>query len=277
MPFKYDDQGALVTQEAEVGGKKLLLPVFVHADGKETAFEPDQTVGRIKALNAEAQGHREAKERAESTLKAFTDSGLTSEAAKAAAEALQKIKDIDDGKLIQAGKVEEIRTAAQRAAEQNFAAQKNAYEQQIATNAKELERLTTALHTEIVGGSFGRSKFIADKLAIPADMAQAFFGRHFKVEEGKLVAYDGAGQKIGSRLRPGDLNPDFDEALEILVDTYPNKASILKGSGAAGGGAPQGGGAGGGNGKTIRRSEWERIGDPAERAKVLQEKQLVDG
>lgn len=57
------------------------------------------------------------------------------------------------------------------------------------------------------------------------------------------MAYDGAGNKIFSRSRPGDL-ADFDEALETLVDQYPYKDQILKGSGASGGGAQHAGGGG---------------------------------
>ena len=39
----------------------------------------------------------------------------------------------------------------------------------------------------------------------------------------------------------------FDEALESLIDAYPNKDSILKGSGASGSGAAAGGGTVGGS------------------------------
>ncbi|WVM90955.1 DUF6651 domain-containing protein [Halopseudomonas pachastrellae] len=92
-----------------------------------------------------------------------------------------------------------------------------------------------------MGGAFGRSKMIADKLAIPADLVQARFGQAFKIEDGKTVAYDGNGNKIYSHSRPGEI-ADFDEALEILVEQYPHRDSILKASGANGGGAPNGGG-----------------------------------
>ena len=69
----------------------------------------------------------------------------------------------------------------------------------------------------------------------------ATFGNSFKIEEGKVVAYDAQGQKIFSRSRPGEL-ADFNEALETLVSQYPHRDHILKSSGANGGGAPNGGG-----------------------------------
>ncbi|NOM41833.1 DUF6651 domain-containing protein, partial [Klebsiella pneumoniae] len=96
------------------------------------------------------------------------------------------------------------------------------------------------LYAEMIGGNFARSKFIADKLAVPADMVQATFGRNLKIEDGKVVAYDAQGQKIFSRARPGEL-ADFDEALETLVSQYPHRDHILKSSDANGGGAQNGG------------------------------------
>jgi hypothetical protein len=66
-------------------------------------------------------------------------------------------------------------------------------------------QLKGQLYDAMIGGSFSGSKFIADKIAIPADMLQARFGQSFKVEEGKVVAYDGSGNKIYSRSKPGEL------------------------------------------------------------------------
>ncbi|MCF8591207.1 hypothetical protein L2I47_03200 [Klebsiella sp. FK2020ZBJ35] len=103
------------------------------------------------------------------------------------------------------------------------------------------QRATTLegqLYQEMIGGRFSGSKFIADKVAIPADMLQARFGQSFKVEDGKVVAYDGSGNKIYSRSKPGELAA-FDEALEFLVEQYPQKDHILKASGNQGGGSRQ--------------------------------------
>jgi hypothetical protein len=68
---------------------------------------------------------------------------------------------------------------------------------------------------------------------------QARFGQNFKIENGKIVATDLTGNKIFSRARPGE-HADFEEALEILVDQYPHKDQILKGTGSSGSGASPG-------------------------------------
>jgi hypothetical protein len=96
-----------------------------------------------------------------------------------------------------------------------------------------------------------------DKLAIPSDLVRARFGEQFKVEDGKVVAYDKTGNKLFSRSNPGEL-ANFDEALELLVDSYPYRDQILKSSGASGGGA-SGGAAGAGGAQKISRAQFEAL------------------
>jgi hypothetical protein len=78
---------------------------------------------------------------------------------------------------------------------------------------------------ELITAYFDGSKFVAEKLTIPADIARARFGSAFKLEGDRLVAYDSAGVQIFSRSRPGE-NATFDEALESLVDAHPQRDSI---------------------------------------------------
>ena len=196
------------------------LPVYVHDDGKEVGFDASSALQKISSLNAEAKTHREAKEKAESTLKAFE--GL--EDPVAAKKALDTLKNFDDKKLVDAGEVEKVKAEAIKAVEEKYA-----------PIVQERDIYQAQLHQELIGGGFSRSKFIQDNIAVPVDMIQATFGQNFKIEEGKVVAYGTNGQKIFSRARPGEI-ADFDEALETLVGGYQYKDSILKGSQANGGG-----------------------------------------
>ena len=231
MKLKLDSNGNVVVQDGK--------PVYVHDDGKEVPFDAPAAVQKIQGLNGEARGHREAKEAAEQKLQAFA--GI--EDAAGALKAIELMKNVDEGKLVAAGKVEEIKLAAKKAAEDQVLAANKTHADELARTKADLDKLTGELYAEKIGGGFTRSKLIADKFAIPGDMVQARFGSAFKVEEGKIVAYDGAGNKIFSRARPGEI-ADFDEALETLVDQYPYKDQILKGTGASGGGAQQPGGGG---------------------------------
>ncbi|OIN44520.1 DUF6651 domain-containing protein [Pseudomonas costantinii] len=233
MKLKIDEEGHVVV----VDGK----PVYVSDDGKDVAFDAQGTVATISRLNAEAKTNRERAEGAEGALKAFEGIADPAEARKA----LETIKNFDAKKLVDAGEVEKVRAEAIKAVEEKYA-----------PIVAERDSLNAALVTEKVGGSFDRSKFITDKLAIPSDLVRARFGEQFKVEDGKVVAYDKTGNKLFSRSNPGEI-ANFDEALELLVDSYPYRDQILKSSGASGGGAS--GGAATGGAQKLSRAQFEAL------------------
>ena len=218
MKLKLDENGNAVLQDGK--------PVYVHEDGKEVAFDAPGTVATITRLNSEAKSHRERAENAEKAVKAFE--GIDDPAA--AKKALATVANLDAKTLVDAGEIETVKTEISKA-----------FQLQLDEVTGKAQTLEQQLYAEKIGGSFSRSKFIADKLAVPADMVQATFGQNLKVEDGKVVAYDAQGQKIFSRARPGEL-ADFDEAIETLVSQYPHRDHILKSSGANGGGAQNGGG-----------------------------------
>ena len=243
MKLKLDEQGHAVLQDGK--------PVYVHDDGKEVAFDAPGTVATISRLNGEAKAHRERAEAAESALKPFKEAGIEDPAA--AAKALSTVKNLDDKRLVDAGEVEKVKAEAIKAIEERYA-----------PIVKEAETLKAQLNTHLIGGAFASSKFIAEKFAAegPAgvEIARALFGNSLKVEDGKVVGYDANGNKLYSRARPGEL-ASADEAIELLVDAYPHKNHILKGTGANGGGASHGKGNGDGK-KTMTRASYDALTPP---------------
>ena len=211
----------------EINGKQYAeidtagLPVYVHDDGKEIGFDAPLATKKITELNGEAKNHRLAKEAAEEKLAKFA----AIEDPKKAIEALEMLSKIDQKKLLDAGQVDQVKAEITK----NF-------QQQLDEEKQRSQMLEKQLYDSMIGGSFAGSKYIADKIAIPADLLQARFGQAFKVEEGRIVAYDASGNKIYSRAKPGEL-AQFDEALEFLVENYPQKDYILKASGNNGGGS----------------------------------------
>jgi hypothetical protein len=242
MKLLLDAEGHVVVQDGK--------PVYVHDDGKEIPFDAAATVAKISQLNGEAKTHRERAEKAESGLKAFD--GI--EDAAAAKKALEVVKNLDDKKLVDAGEVERIKAEAIKAVEDKYS-----------PISKKAELLESQLNEHLVGGAFTSSEFIAKNFATEGqaaiDIAKALFGRQLKVEDGKVVGYDQSGNKLFSRVRPGEL-ADPNEAIEQLVSSYAHKDSILKGSGMSGGGAP-GGGGGGGNSKSISRAQFDGMNPQA--------------
>ena len=170
MKLKLDDQGHAVIQDGK--------PVFVHDDGKEVAIDVPAMQTRIGDLNEESKNHRLKAKDATEKLAGFE--GI--EDAEAARKALTIVKDLEDKKLIDAGEAEKVKAEI-----------KQAYEEKLAEAGKALTAKEGEVFKLMVGGAFGNSEFVGDKLTVPADMVQAMFGSQFKVEEGKVVAYDGAG------------------------------------------------------------------------------------
>lgn len=250
MKLKLDDKGNAVLQDGK--------PVYVHEDGSEHPFDAAATVETIKARNAEAKTNRVRYEAAEAKLKAFE--GIEPEAARTA---IETVKNYDSSKSKDAAEFE------RRLSESN-----KTWQEKLDAATKAAAEAERKLDEKIVGDAFLRSKFIADKLAVPADMVQATFGRNFKVENGQLVAIDANGNPIMSKANPGT-NATFDEACEILVSGYAHKDSILKATNGGGSGTPAGGGSGGGGGaKSVKRSDFNQL-DPGAQAKHIREGGVV--
>jgi hypothetical protein len=236
MKLKLDENNNAVLMDGK--------PVYVHEDGKEIPFDAAAAMKTIAERNAEAKKHREAKEAAETKLEAFK--GIDDP--ETAKKAMTTVANLDAKKLIDAGEVEKMRQEAIKAVTDQ-------YEAKLQGVSKERDEFSSALSNELIGGAFARSPLIVGdkaKLAIPADLVQAKFGSAFKVENGAVIGYNGQ-DPIYSRVNPGALAA-FDEALEILVDQYPHRDSILRGSNAQGGGA-QGGSSGAS--KTLSRTSFE--------------------
>jgi hypothetical protein len=255
MKLKLSSEGNVVVQDGK--------PVY-DDNGRDVAFDYDATLATISRLNGEAKGHREAKEALEEKLKVFD--GLDPESAR---KALDTVKNLDDKKLIDAGEVERVKKEAQDAYAEQLRNQEKKYKPVV----EERDSLKSALHQEKISTAFNRSKFIQEKVAIPLDMVQSKFGSNFFFEDGKIKAKGQDGNPVYSKANPGNL-AEFDEALEILVDSYSFKDNILKGSGASGGGA--GGTKTGTDGKKqMTRAQFDAL-DPAAKVAAVKDTAIVD-
>ena len=263
MKLKLDENGNVVVQDGK--------PVYVHDDGKEVAFDAPATVAKISQLNGEAKSHRERAEEAEAKLKPFE--GIDDpEAARAA---IETVANIDSQKLVDAGKVDEIKEQAVKAYKDQLTAAQRTHAEELKALTEERDAIRNQYHSETIGSRFASSKFIGEKTVLPGPAAQKIFGDHFKVEDGKTVAYDNAGNKLYSRANPGEL-ADFEEAIESLVSSYPYRDNILKGTGSGSGADGSGKGTGNG-GKTITRSEFDALPQEARAAKMNDGFEVVDG
>lgn len=241
MKLKVDAQGQAVLQDGK--------PVYIKDDGSEIAMDVPEMHKSIAARNAEAKANRERAEKAESLLKNFE--GIDD--AEAARKAMQTIKNIDAKKLIDAGEVDKVRETVKKELQAAIDAEKK--------RADDAEGKNTEL---LIGGSFQGSKFVQDKLSIPADFVRSQFGSAFKVENGAVVGYVN-GNRIPKGSNPGEA-ADFDEALAYLVSQHPQKDRILKADNKGGSGAPNNTGGGGGQVKAnLTGTQEERVAAIASR------------
>ncbi|MFZ4214381.1 DUF6651 domain-containing protein, partial [Pantoea endophytica] len=148
-----------------------------------------------------------------------------------------------------------------------------AVEEKYAPIVKERDDLSEKLTAEKIGGSFARSKFIAEKMSIPADLVEARFGSNFQLDGDTVTAFDREGNKIFSAIKPGEA-AGFDEALGILVEHYPYKDQILKGTGASGGGSS--GGNGNTNPNTLTREQFETLSPQEQSERACAGVQITD-
>lgn len=235
--WKKDDNGNIVLKDGN--------PVYVTTSGQEQTV--DGTT--ISAKNAEAKQHRERAERAETELKKYE--GIDPEIARKAIDTVGKL---DAKQLIDAGKVDEVK----KQITDQFTAQ-------LAEKDKLLSQRESQLVDMQISGIFKDSDFLRDGIAVPRDFVESAYRSNFKIENGKVVAYDKAGNQIMSKERLGELATP-DEALRLLVESRADKDLIIKAD--VGNGSGNGGGAGvRGKGNVLKRSEWDKMA-PAQQAEA---------
>lgn len=219
-------------------------PVWIDTAGQESAVSGDT----ITRLNGEAANHRKDKEAALAKLAAFGD--LTPEAAK---EAVEKLKTVDLSKMVDAGKLEEVRAALTKE-----------FQSKLEAKDAELRTMNETVKADKLAAAFATSKFVTGKLALAPDLVQNLFGNHFDVRDGKVVALDANKTPITSSKNFGEV-ADFEEAIECIVTQHPSKDSLMVGV-KGGGTGGNGNGGGGGIKRTVTRAEEAKMTHEQRRA-----------
>jgi hypothetical protein len=238
-----DDDGHVVLKDGK--------PVFIikKPDGTEDEFVADVPGmhQKILGLNGESKSHREKAAELESKLKLFDGiEGDPGEWIEEARKAMETVRNLNDKELVDAGKVEELKqqmTEAHRRKEQEL--QQEIQKIKDKGNSK-LQQKEDQIRTLLVSNKFSQSPYFNGKnkkTNLLPEIAESYFGRHFKVEEDsagnlRITGYSKSGQPIYSMKNPGEL-ADFDEAISAIIDEFPHKEGIMNavkpGSGGKGG------------------------------------------
>ena len=181
MKLKLDGNGNVVLSNE--------MPVYIHDDGTEAAFDAKAANVKIGTLSREAAEKRTALKDATDKLALFA--GIEDPAA--AIRALTFAASMDGKKVMDDDGIAKLIQAAVKPLQEKI----NAQETAAGESAKEL-------YTERVSKQFATSQFISEKTVLTPDIAESAFGKHFAMESGKMIAKDSTGNQIFSTARPGE-------------------------------------------------------------------------
>lgn len=230
--LKMDEQGHVVVKDGKA--------VYIAEDGAELVFDPGQSHDKIIALNAEAKQYRLKFKEVEDKLAKFGDTDP--DEVEAFLETLEELggpEGIEKLKEGSAVDLDSIKRAITDSYEAKMASLIKSYDTKLGESTEALTGKDAKIRSLLIGNGFATSRFLNEKTTLPTDIGEAMFGKHFRIEDDKVVAYLGE-DPIYSRERHGE-PASIDEALEVIVNAYPMKDRILKsmggGSGAQGGGS----------------------------------------
>ncbi len=249
MPWKMEND-SLVVQDGK--------PVYIYPEtagkdfaGKEVPFDADLATSKISGLNAESKDWRTKYE----SLKPWE--GLTVDdkpvELEEARTAIQTVRNLKDGKLVEADRVQGIRDE-----------EKRRYEGEITKRDTEIGTLRATVDQKDIAHAFALSEFVKKKLDLPAVAAIKLFGHHAKKDDKGNVIFEFKGETIRSKKNYTE-PADVDEALEFIVDNDPQRDRWLRTDGAGGSGASASGGARGKGGSKVKsRSEFMAMSPDAQ-------------
>jgi len=217
-------------------------PIFVNDDSTEMGVDWSEAMKKVKNLIDGEKKWRNKSEETEKGYTTFREKYKDIENPEEAFKALETVKNLGNKKLIDAGKAAEVEAQIKKVYEEKT----TTLEQKVKEGKEILEKSLTEkdniIYKLTVSNKFASSEFLKEKTVLgnTPDIAEKVFGEYFKVEDGKPVGYHMSGEDKGKQIystkKAGDLAP-FEEAIQILIDEYPGKGHILKGTQQSGSGS----------------------------------------
>lgn len=265
MPWKMSEGDNPAIETTDEG-----FPVWTFEDGKESGIDHESTLRTIAELKRENGERRTKSKELETLLKPIKDAGIEDipKFMEDSSAAIKTVKDYGDKQLIDAGEAEKVKKGVEDAYLKKLDEQKSSYETALGERDVEVAKVNQSIRRLVIKGAFERSDFVREKTVLDPEIAYNTFGPCFDFEEnhdGDLTPFAKhyiSGEKVFSLKNPGTYARG-DEAIELLVNSYPGKETILVGSEAGGGGAKKKGTDGGGK---ISAEELAKL-PPGERMK----------
>lgn len=227
--WKTDENGAIVATDGN--------PVWVYESGpeqgKEAPVEFGKTLATIQNLTRESIGRKERIGELKAVIAKIEEAGIEDLDAfiAEAKTAMETVRNLTDQQAAQAGEMERVKQSISDSYNRQIEALKEAAKKSDSEWKGKLDAKQRAIDDLIIRGAFERSDFLREKTTLLPEMAYAYFGGQFRVEEkdGRLVGYavDRNGDRIMSLKNPGQF-ADPAEAIEIIVGDHPQKERMLR-------------------------------------------------
>lgn len=234
MPWKMDGDKIVVADGN---------PIWVYDDGKEAGFNAESALKSIKDVTAESMGRKAKIKEMETSMAPFSGIENPGEWIGNAKKALETVGNLKDKEIVDAGEIDKLKRAVAESYEVRIADISKSHAESLKKATDDLSGKDAAIRKMVVEGAFNRSEFLREKTVLLPEFAYNTFGKHFKVDEDgdqiKVSATDAKGNQVFSLKNPGEAaSPE--EAIEIIINSHPQKDSILKGL-PGGGNSPPGG------------------------------------
>ncbi len=246
LAYKLVEDGSGIQVNAD--GHPLVVD---DANDKEFGLDAIDLHSKIPTYQAESKNFREERDTYKTKVEAFGDlnpedittklkafGDLDPEEAKDAINTVANLGQLDKERNIEIDKIKDGFDASYKVKIRDI---DTAHGKKVELLEQDLGRKEAAIRILLIKGAFDSNTFIKEQTLLPSEIAYAQFGKHFEIEEdsGKLtvVARNYAGDRIMSLAKPGDYALP-EEAIELLINEYSQKDSIMRttagGSGAAG-------------------------------------------
>jgi hypothetical protein len=215
------------------------------AAGTEQSINLVHMIKKIPTLNEESKQHRIKAKALEEKLAVFSVQELEAleDTVKTWRETAGKVKTLEG----QYKDIDEARKEIEKGWTEKIANVNKSWESKLAEKDSEVAKINQRLRTSVISEHFAKSKFFSGDDSVtmlPPDVADATFGKNFDVfetPEGKLIPVCKIdGSEVMSKQKPGEM-ASFDEAVGILIDSYPNRDKILRNNVKPGSGTQVGG------------------------------------
>ncbi len=223
MQLKKDAEGHVVVDEDD-------RITYVDHDGEEINLDWQHAIGKVTEVSWKLDKATARAKKAEEAAEYFD--GIDLEQAR---NAIRTVANLEDKKLIEAGEVDKLKAEWHEQLQTLDRDRSEAHAEVLADRDKSLTEKDGQIRKLTISNAFRSSVWLNQNVLpyLRGETAEKVWGSHFRVENGDMVPYKDAETKLYSKEKPGE-QPDFEEAIQLIVLADPRKEDCLISSHAGG-------------------------------------------